>query len=492
MSQSEGLSDGLADKVCLKRERLTDERFLKIQQIIHTCRYTLRSQLPRLLSLAYWSRVWIAQELLLTNRPIIFSGPIELPFDHLAHVIQELEIPCNVYRSSLSMDYIQWRYLRLWTRPTHLSLVSLLQHYSGAECFDERDRIYALLSIASDGHRVVPDYTVDKGTLFRNMLSGFMPGNTIDDLLNFCATLIENLQIIPLQLTEDLAYGSSLEINTPTQTSVGLPIWRYTSLRPMTSIHEPSYHETPIICIYIPIFDGPDIHVLECATELSGTKIYVLYTRAHEYLVGTPKLPADPMVPTADSTMLWLSNPSEQLYYYPYLKNTDARPSALWSWDPPTSHILPLSASRNDTTSPHNRARMQPSQRRISKSHITGTGRIHQSASRFVCSEDRFLRQLRRQCNVSCDSYESREESSDHLTLVIIPRPADVHVQAPMARSCSVRLTVGVKRLGSRINDHRADRTLHPHEQSSLSYLQLVPKCIYILHTKRGREVYSV
>jgi len=245
--------------------------------------------------------MWIAQELLLASTPIIIFNELELPFDHLAHLIQELNIPCGLPSTSLSMDYIRWRNLRTWTHPTSLSLTSLLQHFSAAECFDERDRVYALLSIASDGYRINPDYAVSKMTLFRAILAGFIPGNTMDNILNLGATLIETLQIVPPNSPESLFKEDhkGLDIPLNADTMVGSPVWSYAALRTMSTDGQPAPLETYSACIYVPILDGEDVHVFEYATEvaIAGKTISVLYGRTHEYLHGRPQIPGVPLKP---------------------------------------------------------------------------------------------------------------------------------------------------------------------------------------------------
>lgn len=119
----------------------------------------------------YWTRTWIVQELLLAQSVIVCIGSTRFMWKQFA--------------AFMDCCAIQWREGIGWSVPKEIHLIQnliemmelsvkcrynsldeLLQQYNKQSCLDVRDRIYALLSLADNGHDIVPDYTLNRLDLF--------------------------------------------------------------------------------------------------------------------------------------------------------------------------------------------------------------------------------------------------------------------------------------------------------------------------------------
>lgn len=99
------------------------------------------------------------------------------------------------------------RMMTLRTKPMDTSLWNLLRETRDLECADQRDKIYALLSVASEGHRLIKaDYHADfLGTahlVLRNRYAS-RPPTTLDQVVRDCGMLQCYLK---LSKTEMLTY----------------------------------------------------------------------------------------------------------------------------------------------------------------------------------------------------------------------------------------------------------------------------------------------
>jgi len=77
-------------------------------------------------------------------------------------------------------------------------LSSLIRAFAHSGCFDKLDRVYALLSLAQNGHEFIVDYGIDLETLLRRTMLFCMDNRSLDDLLLLGATLIEALEFRPV------------------------------------------------------------------------------------------------------------------------------------------------------------------------------------------------------------------------------------------------------------------------------------------------------
>jgi hypothetical protein len=86
----------------------------------------------------YWGRAWILQELLLSGRKIVHCGPYSAPLDHIQDALKSARVTLKMERHPLGIP-----------KSEH-TLEELIALYGEAACGDVRDRIYALLGLATD------------------------------------------------------------------------------------------------------------------------------------------------------------------------------------------------------------------------------------------------------------------------------------------------------------------------------------------------------
>lgn len=153
---------------------------------------------------AWTERVWIVQELLLSNELYILRGRHMFLWDSIAHI-------SFLYYLDLSSTLRQqvnrfWREIVFDRRPfgvanylfsiwqprqqkknekaiTHRKLLANMSWYNNLECWDPRDRIYAMLSISRDtiGLGITPDYSSSSPTDHVYLdVSGWKPPQTSD------------------------------------------------------------------------------------------------------------------------------------------------------------------------------------------------------------------------------------------------------------------------------------------------------------------------
>lgn len=109
----------------------------------------------------YWKRLWVFQELRHAKDISLLCGEHSLSWDDFRNVWRVIvdiattsEDASERLRQSLAT-----RMMTLRTKPMDFSLWNLLKETRNLECADRRDRVYALLSVATEGHEgIEADY----------------------------------------------------------------------------------------------------------------------------------------------------------------------------------------------------------------------------------------------------------------------------------------------------------------------------------------------
>jgi hypothetical protein len=145
----------------------------------------------------YWRRAWIKQELILAKDITIYCGSrsqAALSFFWSADSFTKDE--ADGYD-----DYISEIFYHRITKAGRQTLESLLYKYVNSECSNRLDRVYALLSMASDcigmESRLV-DYGISPSTLFFALIAHFEPSN----VLSFATILQDALDVRRVELQE--------------------------------------------------------------------------------------------------------------------------------------------------------------------------------------------------------------------------------------------------------------------------------------------------
>jgi hypothetical protein len=155
----------------------------------------LSEAIRKLCERPYWKRLWIFQELKHAKCITLMCGASTISWDQFAQLWRTIvEIATtDKHRSKRLKHSLATRMMTLRSKPINFSLWNLLKETQNLECADRRDRVYALLSVATTGHEgIEADYNIDPLSLAHRILhikySMRRPG-TLDDLLLDCRFL---------------------------------------------------------------------------------------------------------------------------------------------------------------------------------------------------------------------------------------------------------------------------------------------------------------
>jgi len=122
----------------------------------------------------YWKRLWVFQELRHAKWIVLMCGDETIAWDKFTllwravvdirqFIMTEEErkyMTDEEYGSETLKQSLATRMMTLRTKPINFSLWNLLRETSNLECADQRDRVYALLSVSTRGHEGIDaDYS---------------------------------------------------------------------------------------------------------------------------------------------------------------------------------------------------------------------------------------------------------------------------------------------------------------------------------------------
>jgi Heterokaryon incompatibility protein (HET) len=113
----------------------------------------------------YWSRRWIVQEILLARNITIMCGENDMSWQRLHSFIQRLVsvglpqelLTKKALEATLPFPMSDYKYGGLGGRKYALTIRQLLAKFGETDCEVLHDRVYSLLSLASDGNRLSVD-----------------------------------------------------------------------------------------------------------------------------------------------------------------------------------------------------------------------------------------------------------------------------------------------------------------------------------------------
>jgi hypothetical protein len=145
----------------------------------------------------YWRRAWIKQELILAKDITIYCGSRFHAAETFFWIASLLTFG-EIYGYD---DYISGIYFHRTTKGERETLEQLLHRYANSECSNRLDRVFALLSMASDcmgmESRLV-DYELSPSTLFFALIAHFEPSN----VSSFATILQDVLDVRRVELQE--------------------------------------------------------------------------------------------------------------------------------------------------------------------------------------------------------------------------------------------------------------------------------------------------
>ena len=149
----------------------------------------LWSSICQLLSRPWFGRLWIWQEVVLASNKIILScGSMAIDFYHLCASISWL----SSHKPDLDFpDLPDLAFLlakRVSSSKYKDDIYDLLDVTRGCQNSDQRDRVYAILSLCHDYNRngIIPNYTISAQKLFQNTFSQILDNINNLDMLRLC------------------------------------------------------------------------------------------------------------------------------------------------------------------------------------------------------------------------------------------------------------------------------------------------------------------
>lgn len=111
----------------------------------------------------YWYRTWIVQELLLASDVYLLCGDTKVSWkalEHIANVIPRGPVDTGALLEII--DTLPFRFVEQRLRQQPASLSVLLHTYQDSQCVDPRDKVYAMLALASDCRPEVSSPTIQR------------------------------------------------------------------------------------------------------------------------------------------------------------------------------------------------------------------------------------------------------------------------------------------------------------------------------------------
>jgi hypothetical protein len=163
----------------------------------------------------YWKRLWVFQELRHAKQIMLMCGEETISWDQftmLWRVVVDIAMT-DEEGSERVRQSLATRMMMLRAKPMDFSLWNLLKETRNLECADQRDRVYALLSVATDGHeRIEADYDrmVTPLCLAHCALRArytVQPPWTLDNVFRDCEFLEDVFRITRGEMTKCLQRG---------------------------------------------------------------------------------------------------------------------------------------------------------------------------------------------------------------------------------------------------------------------------------------------
>ncbi|KAK5714314.1 hypothetical protein LTR17_017245 [Elasticomyces elasticus] len=119
--------------------------------------------LDMILTQDYFKRRWVVQEIASWPRCFVLAGNYLMSLEMLQRAItfskHEMPVCFDSFTSTAARGQ---------------TLLENMILYSDLMCFDHRDRVFAMLAISADDHRIVPDYNVDYTVLYTRLAATYL------------------------------------------------------------------------------------------------------------------------------------------------------------------------------------------------------------------------------------------------------------------------------------------------------------------------------
>jgi hypothetical protein len=160
---------------------------------------TTRS-LERLFKRSWWARTWIIQEVVAARNAMVFCGLRSLTLTNLSDAAQHISYRVETISDARHDPYASIAFQRVTgftsildidalsreMQQQRTSLLPLTNHFANAEAGDPRDKVYALLGLATDHVDVVPDYGKSVIDVYTSTAREMMTSSGNLDVLRAC------------------------------------------------------------------------------------------------------------------------------------------------------------------------------------------------------------------------------------------------------------------------------------------------------------------
>ncbi|KAF4445480.1 HET-domain-containing protein [Fusarium austroafricanum] len=162
-----------------------------------------QSVLAGLLENDWFKRVWILQEIANAKTAKIVCGNSSCPARTFSFMPFLMELPVDEHVQPVLDIMPRIRTGTWWSSTRHLHY--LLQKFSGSQATEERDKVYALLSMsedAKDSKRFFPCYVKAEKQVWRDTVSFLIMGEILDHNHSFPKFTFPDLRLPIIQLAE--------------------------------------------------------------------------------------------------------------------------------------------------------------------------------------------------------------------------------------------------------------------------------------------------
>jgi len=179
-------SDDFMDSIALENIRLSQTYDVPIDKRVVL---KLAPALQRFVSLPYWSRLWVIQEVILSRAVDIRIGSKTISWNTFFSVLRSLRQACQILGitetlQDLGLDDGEGG-TRIWKIELSRSVMthrwdSVGRLVFGAECSDLRDRVFGAMGMVRPSLRVFPDYSMNSQDILLMLLDKHV-GAAYDD-----------------------------------------------------------------------------------------------------------------------------------------------------------------------------------------------------------------------------------------------------------------------------------------------------------------------
>ena len=174
----------------------------------------------------WWRRIWIIQEMVAAEDAVFFCGPHSLKRRYMSECLnvlsthQRIQQPLLLKQEGLILDYGTFSLARAYLHKDPWkdnSLLHTLYKTGLALSSGPRDKVYAVLNLASDGAKVVPhpDYKLSVAETYKQAVVNIIMSSNRLDILSLAGVLVyPTLNIVLPSWVPDFSLRATSTVNS--------------------------------------------------------------------------------------------------------------------------------------------------------------------------------------------------------------------------------------------------------------------------------------